>query len=203
MNEKQISQLKDVLYKWKNISNNSRITEEGSELIMHMEHIAPYAWFHEIHHGLTEEDVELMESTLPLPINEQYKEFLKNINGMSVFNDTLTIYGFLHHHIYETALKMPFDLFEMNQIRIKGTPENWFFIASYKKDGSRVFFDASETSGKIYRTKRKEIELLNEWDSFDTWLITEIQRIANLYDLKGNRSIEDPTPMPDKKRGGK
>jgi len=194
MNAKQIKDLKTVLYKWKTDDSKSQVTEEGSELIFHTPWIAPYSWLHEIFKGLDEENIALMESTLPIPIDTRYKEFLTHINGINLFSNTIKIYGFLNHHVYKQAIKRPFDLFHMNRIRVKGTPEEWFFFGYYQRDGSRLFFNSTDGTEKVYRVKSQELVLLNEWENFDVWLLSEVTRVAALFDQNGKMLVDDPTP---------
>jgi hypothetical protein len=76
--------------------------------------------------------------------------------------------------------------------RPKDAADAFFFIGGYSWDGSHLYIDSQTL--KVFRSKRKTAEPLNEWRTFEDMLVEEAIRIALLYHDNGHRiDIHSPT----------
>lgn len=184
----------NIVKKWKNNENGSIRLANGTELILQLNTKNKNEWLHELYASLEDDEIKQIKQDSPIPLPQSYLDFLKEFNGLQIFNGQLNIYGLYNNEkIYEKD-KAPFDLFDINNIRVKNTPNEWFFFGSYGYDGTKMMFDTSQQNNKVYRTERYSLEILNEWESFEEWLNSEVERIANHFEENGNCLVEDLTP---------
>jgi hypothetical protein len=160
----------------------------GTKLVCHVPHIAPQAWLHYIYKGLSIEQIEEFEKKFPVAFPSEYKEFLKESNGINVFSDSLSIWGL--RNSYERTgdgAIQPYDILALNNERPKGCPNTWLFFGSYSWDGTRLLFDLANGDGsnKVYRCARRSTQILQEWPSFWVWFDSEVERIGKLFDSNG------------------
>ena len=105
----------------------------------------------------------------------------------------MSIHGYRRNYIREgDATIQPYSLLRRN---CNEPPEDanssQFFFGSYSWDGSILYTDPDK-SLKVYRSSRESVELLNEWPDFETFLLSEAERLAKYYDENGvkiNKSL--------------
>ncbi len=174
-----IRQLLQILEKDK-ASGEKYIESTGAFLIGHVPHIAPQAWLHAIFNGIPEEDVKRIEKQINLEIPSQYRTFLNHMNGLTMYSNTLNLYG-LRSSFERTAnsIWQPFSIIPSNTTeRIKDASSDMIFIGIYNWDGSKLYINQSN---KVFRCSSKSTKPLNEWNSFEEMIIEESNRISNLF----------------------
>lgn len=192
------SKMKELLYHWKH--DEDKILKDGTELILPLNKVIagysiPNQYFHELFAPLNINDLKtFVLPNVPVPLPESYTSFLQINNGLKIFDETIKIYGFRNFNIEYELDKAPFDLFTANEFRVKGTPDSWFIFGSYVFDGTKLVFDTANLNDKVYRIKKNSIEILNEWESFEVWLLSEAKRISELFDKDGNIICDDLEP---------
>jgi len=188
-----IEHLQQYQHKGKHILPN------GTQAICHVPHVAPEAWLHIIYPGLTERQIRELEDQLPIPLPDDYKEFLLHVNGINIYSDSLSIWGLKtsYDRNGDQAFQ-PYDLLALNEERPIACPDSWLYFGSYSWDGSRVFFDLSEGSenNKVYYCDRDSTNILKEWSSFWTWIDEEVERLSKLFDKDGVQLDEDIPTSP-------
>jgi len=186
-----------ILRKWEN--GGKKVLTNGTELLCHVPHVAPQAWFHIMYTALSSQEIKDFEELSPIPFPIEYKEFLSKANGINIFSDSLSIWGLRHSYqrTGEEALQ-PYDLLSLNSERPKGCSDTWLFFGSYSWDGTRVMFDMAEGTfnNKVYRCPRRSTQIIQEWPSFWVWLDSEINRLAHLYDAKGVKYNKQASTAP-------
>lgn len=165
-----------------------RRLENGTQLIGHIPHRGPQAYFHTVFPPLSSEGMEKIEQTIGTSLPEQYKEFLTHTNGLHLFGGEFSLDGLRRNYVRigDEAVQ-PFDLHLTNTFeRPKDAANDWVFIGGYRLDGSNLYID--KLTGKVYRSeRRKATNRLNEWPDFWTMLVSEMERLAALFDERGRR----------------
>lgn len=182
----------------KNLKKN-KVLADGTRLFGHVPEIAPQAWLHCIYPTLNNEEIMMIEKEIGIRIPEAYKDFLLNCsNGLSIFLDTLNLYGF--RKIYSRSIEQawqPYSIFLPNtQERPKDARLNHLFIGGYNWDGSLLYIDT--VTLKVHRSSGDCIEPLNTWNNFELMLLSEATRIHLLFHQNGRQINEDEptTPSP-------
>ena len=168
-----------------------RKLENGTLLICHVPHLAPEAWLHEIYISLSEEQINELENTIPVPLPSDYREFLKISNGINIFSDSLSVFGVRD----SDSSTQPYDIIDENMEAPEGAPESWLFFGGYSWDGTMVMFDLNEgtENNKVYLCARESAEILYEWNDFWSWLSEETDRLSKMFDLNGVK-LDKNTP---------
>jgi|SRR6185437_3598697 len=187
---KQISNILES-YSWL----GREVTPYGTTLIGKAPHIAPMAWLHTIYKPLKEEEIISLEMDIGYSIPKSIKDFLKCSNGLNVFNTDFYIYGKRGHYKRDAnSAWLPFSVIRANvDERISDSKNNFFYIGGYSWDGSKLYIDS--TSGIVYRCERYSSRPLNKWNNLEEMLITEINRLVNLFNERGVK-INDAMPTP-------
>ena len=185
--ETNIESVLSMLDKW--AANGKRVLSNGTQLLSPASHVAPQAWLHKIYAGLSDAEIEEYEEKFPFPFPFEFKEFLHYANGINIFSDSLSVWGWRASYcrVGDGAIQ-PYDLSDHNDERPKGCPNTWLYFGGYSWDGTRLIFDLSENSSnhnKVFRCARRSTEILQEWPSFREWLASEIARLEKLYDSNG------------------
>lgn len=164
----------------------SKVNEVGTQLIGHVPHVAPKAYFHVIYAPLKDEELKALETNLDRSLPIQFKHFLSFANGLDIYSGYLSVLGFVPHkrkaevhpHNY------PGNILVSNvQGRIRGLKHNSVIVGFYKFDGSYV---CVEESGKVFRFDANgDGKTIQEWPSFDTWIIFEIKYLRKCFDEAG------------------
>ena len=160
----------------------------GTMLLGHVPHVAPEAYFHVVFAPLTEADVATFEcEALRRQIPELYRSFLLQANGLTVFSNTLELYGFRRSYVRKGDESwQPFALETPNlSERPRDSTQSQFFIGGYD-DGSRMYLE----EGRVIRCARTSSKPLNTWPSFEEMLISEIERLSVLFDASGRLLCE-------------
>ena len=168
----------------------------GTYLIGHAPHIAPNAWLHSIYPGLNLDEIKELEGMLNKPIPDCYQSFLRQYNGLKIFNTTFCLDGLRRNYNRNfDDVWQPFDIRTPNiSERPKNTPNHFFFIGGYDWDGSLLYIDTH--TDKVHLCHRDNATSLHEWDDFELMLESEILRIINLFDSKGKEIDSSMSTLP-------
>src|SRR5262249_50871758 len=148
----------------------------------HAPHIAPEAWLHELFAPLKKTEIATAEENIGYSIPKDFAEFLLAYNGLNLFSTSLSIYGIRKKNVRSgDDVWQPFDLSTPNVFeRPSDSTDSQFFIGGYNWDGSKLFID--NRNRKVFRCTRDSAKPLNHWEDFGCMLISECNRIAELYD---------------------
>lgn len=158
--------------------------------------MAPQAWFHAIFPPLENEDVISLDRDIGIQIPDSYRSFLLNCgNGLKLFSGTLTLDGLrkISGRGLEAAWQ-PFSLITPNTIeRPSDLDKEYLIIGGYGYDDSKLVM---APDGKVYYCLNGSANFLENWDSFEELLLTEISRISGLFDGDGKRTVEGKLTVP-------
>ena len=170
--------------------------ETGAHLIAKAPHRGPNAWLFALYPGLTDDNISQLESDIKIPFNEDYKIFLKQMNGFHFFVGVFSMNGFRHNYKRTgDAIWQPYDIITPNTIeRPKDTPPHYLYIGSYNWDGSSLCMDTK--TNKVYRCKRWSAEILNTWENLKEMLTLEAERIVKHFDEFGKEFDSDIPTIP-------
>jgi len=170
--------------------------DNGTYLIGQAPHIAPSAWLHSIYPGLNLNEIKELEKILDTPIPYAYQFFLKENNGLKIFNTTLCLDGFRKN--YGRSINdvwQPFDIRTLNILeRPKNALDSFFFIGGYNWDGSLLYIDTH--TEKVHLCHRDNAISLYEWKDFETMLKSELLRIPQLFDSQGKKISPNLSTLP-------
>lgn len=173
------------------------IKETGATLIGYAPHIGIEAWLNCLYPVLSTSDLYKLEEELKRPIPEDYKEFLTSFsNGLNILCDTLSLYGLrLNYSRNPQSVWQPYSIIEMNNKFNKpmNAGEQMLFIGSYDWDGSKIYMDDNNF---VYYCLQNDATPIMKWDSLSSMLISEINRLYELFDSKGKQLNEELRTTP-------
>ena len=140
--------------------------------------VAPEAWTHIVFRPLSESEIASLEEHVELRVPDQYKLFLSLSNGLSLFDDHLSLDGLRSSYDRSGDSVEPYDLRTRNvDERLVDAPEDAFFVGGYD-DGSLLYIDAR--SGEVVRCHEAASEPVESWSDLGTMLVSESQRLMGL-----------------------
>lgn len=171
----------------------------GAKLVCHRSDIAPKAYMHTVLGPLEEDYIQDMRKSYIHTFPEELMEFYRVANGMwlfkiDLFTKVLAIYGYRHWVYSDDESIEPVDLRFSDLDRPKKCPKRRLFFGAYMLDDPtiRMFFNADGVDKKVYACMHGSNEILKEWDSFEEWFVTEVERLSKLFDRKTGKLIATP-----------
>lgn len=165
----------------------NRLLPDGTRLIGAIPHVGPDAWLHVLFPGLKRSEFREVEQSLGGPLPDELRQFYRRFNGLSLFNDALSIFGLRKTPgRSDDAAWQPYSILTPNgPERPPDAPSDAFFFSGYGWDGSLVYVVPSEN--RIVRCLKSSAKPLNEWADLSEFLSKEAVRLATLFDDKGRR----------------
>ncbi len=173
-----------------------RVLDHGTRLIGHVPHVAPEAWFHEIHAPLSAFEIAQLESDLGIEFPKVYADFLQRTNGLGAFSNHLYLTGLRKSFTRKgEGVWQPFSIRTANDVeRPRKSKPSYLFVGGYEPDGSLLYIDTA--SDRVYRCSERVANPLHEWPSFEIMLETEVRRLSTLFDRAGRRLYPDRPTTP-------
>lgn len=158
----------------------------------HVPHVAPEGYLFTIFPGLSDSDIDSVENDLAIPFHESLRSFYRVFNGLSLYSDSLSIYGMRSSYVREgEASIQPYSIATSNgPERIAGISREDVVIGFYNYDGSKVIM---RRTGELTRTPRKGFVPLETWRSLDEFLCLELTRLRQLFDEEGAQDFSVST----------
>lgn len=182
----------------KGLSNPEILQSPNSAtLICKLPAIGEKAFLHVVFSGNDLADITRIEDEEGLCIPHAVKDFLKVVNGMIMYQGSLSLYGIRKSFQRSSTVREPFDFRERNiDRRPLDAKSSQFFVGSYNWDGSVIYVDGEDE--RVFRRASDNPEILNSWASIWDMLDQEIMRIGRLFDEHGNEinSKVPTTPEP-------
>jgi hypothetical protein len=192
--------LMEVLNRWVHLG--SRTTERGVRLIGKMPSFIQknkIIDMHLVYEPLDEASITRLENTIGKPLPPALRAFYRKANGLSIFGGKLSLKGLRHDYsreLTDEGMYQPVSLEYSNTIeRLKGYDPAMTFFGWYSYDSSKVY--ARSDDRRIFMCPRRTVEpTLCEWPDFETFLISEAERLAILFDKEGRLIDETVTGLP-------
>ena len=175
------------------------ILENGARLICRMPHKSHLSWCHQIFSPLDEFQILEMENTMKVIIPKEYKEFLMQMNGVKLFGHHFSLYGkrFNYNRTNTVDLYQTYDIVTPNyEERPINFPNDILIIRSYTFDGSKVGIVGR--NHKVIRFNLDTFEVYNEWENFETYFTSEIERYCLLFYPNGDEIDQNFQQIPEK-----
>ncbi len=192
--------IESYLEKFKNIND---FEFEGRKFKTNVQSVAPKAYLSIIYDAA---DINIQKEIIdPLELPSQLRNFYRYYNGVSLFADLFSIYGFLPHHyllsvIHDWRKSLPYHFVKINERFFKDIfNSEILFFGSYGYDRSELFIEKS--TGKIYCCVEDNLNKIRaSWPSFENWIEFEIKRLASYHDENGNIIVDLKDTLPNEMR---
>ncbi len=162
------------------------VLADGTQLIGRAKHIGSEAWLHLLFAPISDADVDSLESSVGIRFPEVFRDFLTLANGLSLFSNSLSIYGQrLSYDRTGEKVWQPFSILTPNTFeRLPDAKSTHLFIGGYPSGrGYYLYIDIDEL--RVYRCSRQSSKPLHKWGSFSEMLVCETTRLAGLFDEQG------------------
>ncbi|TCC91771.1 SMI1/KNR4 family protein [Pedobacter frigiditerrae] len=188
-------EIKKLLYVFEHLGVHH--SENGAILIGRAPHIGSEAWLNNIYPVLTENEIRIVEDALKTDIPSEYKDFLLNFsNGLDVCVSTFYLDG-LRKELGRTieSSRQPYSLETSNVYeRLKDSEDEYFFIGGYNWDGSHLYID--KRTNMVHCCERYNVASKKQWASLEDMIVSELTRINQLFNVKGEEIDEDFPSIP-------
>jgi hypothetical protein len=176
----------------------TKAADDGSRLLAHTPRDYPEAYLHSFFAPVP----EAARQSYGLVVPQQLQQFYRECNGLSIFADSLSLWGIrAHYNRGLSAQFQPYDLATHHSECIRSfhrvsaaKPDNRIFFGGYGEDGSSVFVTLG--TPHIFRVLRGSSQVVNSWPDLATFLTAEYDRIDRLFDRKGYLLNEDTPTSP-------
>jgi hypothetical protein len=167
----------------------------GAEVFGHVPELAQEAWLHSLYPGLDDEELDALTDALDRTVPGVYADWLRLTNGLELFVTTLALYGVSRDSRRDSQNRQPFDLSIHNvHDRPGDAGDECFFIGGYDWDGSLLYLRGEDE--QVYRGTRESVDPLNEWDSLESMLLSEFDRLSEHFDEQGRERDPDRPTIP-------
>jgi hypothetical protein len=167
----------------------------GAEVFGHVPHTGPDAWLHALYPGLDDEELDALEGDLDRRVPAVYADWLRLTNGLELFVTSLALFGLVREGGRDPRNRQPFALsiYNVDQ-RPDDAGDEVFFIGTYDWDGSLLYLRGD--GERVYRGTRESVDPLTEWDSLESMLLSEFDRLSDYFDEKGRERDPDRPTIP-------
>src|SRR5215469_5528039 len=168
----------EVLHRWDHLA--SVRLENGSELLGHVPHVAELAYFHRIPAALPNDRLAEKLSRFRTKIPADLICLYRRANGLSLFNDTLSVLGFRENHQrsdFLAASAQPYSVDRSDRYeRARGLQHSDVIVGVYGPD---VHYLVSGSSDQVFLCPRNDgTHVIERWVDFRTMLTDLVQRLA-------------------------
>ncbi len=161
--------------------------ENGAYMTGHAPHIAPLAYHLRRYAGLDDEGIRQAEAECDRYIHQDYKDFLRRMNGVRLFK--LSLHGTIGSSVDRSGV----GIGQPVSIRYQNVVERPDYIPAGHL-GIGAINGAWYSQGHFYLASTGEVELYNahcnligaRWPSLSDFLDSEIKRQLSLYDALGH-----------------
>jgi len=160
-------------------------TDAGVTLLGKVRHIGPDAWFHILFPPLESSEINLLEEEIGRSFPDSVREFLELSNGLSVFSDSLAIFGRRGRFDRIFGTIEPYSIVSANLYERPSNLANRMLLVGSYSFGNGSFLYVDPKSGVMYRCSKSDATPTNRWDNFGQMLYAEVLRLSRLFDNKG------------------
>lgn len=168
---------------------------------MRVPSVGPEAFLNIIFNPLPEATVARLGRELRCP--DALMQFFRRYNGLRLFFDELSVFGMRERGALldrSSPVEVPtLSLRDtLNELRHYPTwNDDIYPVGWYAYDGSYALMRRPDDS--VYCSVGSDLSAVRvEWTDFDSWLTSEISRIADLYDEKGIRLVSAAHTVPSR-----
>lgn len=194
----QFEKVKELLLRFSNLGlEESDVWGGKLTLIGKAPHVGSWARINIIYPVVTFEEIDKIEDAIDKTIPEPFVLFLTECsNGLNIMANTMCVYGYRYNYVrdYANVMSQPYSVIEANTyMKPRNSTDDMFFIGGYEWDGSLLYMTPD---GRVHFCRRHDATSLQSWDSLDSMLISEIERLYTLFDCKGVQIDESQPTTP-------
>lgn len=182
-NYKEIERL---LMKYSHLGYKEVEYEDGSgaKLIGEIPFYKNLIWLNRIYKPIDNNKVIDIENSIGFAIPKTLRNFLTQFsNGLTFMSSTIELYGKPSVSRRKCIRWQPSDFIMSNVYeRLNNAPNDGVFIGYYHYDCSRIYMTSDEI---VHYCARWDATPLHIWHSLEEFLISEIKRIYELFNDKG------------------
>lgn len=154
---------------------------------------------HILYEPLDDAFISRLEMVIGKPLPPALSEFYRKANGFSIFGGKFSMKGLRHDYsreLTDEGMYQPVSLeYENTTKRPKGYTADMTFFGWYSYDCSNIYTQAGDK--RIFMCPRRTVKpTLCEWPDFDTFLLSEADRLAALFDEEGHMIDKSATGLP-------
>lgn len=167
----------------------------GAKLIGEVPFFSKKIWLNRIYNPIDNNKIIEIEKSIGIIIPIPMKSFLtKFSNGLTFMSGVIELYGNRSVSNRSCLRWQPIDCsMANNDERPINTPKDAIFIGYYHYDCSQVYMTPD---GVVHYCARWDATTLHTWSSLEEFLISEIERIYELYNENGELIIPDCPTSP-------
>jgi hypothetical protein len=201
--------IKSIISRLESVENSkSLVLEDGTHLISKLpardDGLFQEAYQHEIYPSLSEDEIFHLEGLISRKIPDNLKDYYRICNGMSIFSGSLSIRGLRENYTRDVDVRLPISLESGNtkdrpMRKINGKDEfidnsGQIRFGFFSYSGTELMMLISDEK-RIYAVPRyKDGPILYEWESFESMLNSEIERMSNEY-IKRESKVDPLNPI--------
>jgi len=171
-------------------------SDNNSRLIGNPDKSKPFYWLIKIFFPLGEKELSNLTDEINIP--NEYKNFLLNCcNGLDLFLGTLSLFGYRENmnRTFKDVIQQPFNILTVNlKEKPKNSKDEYFYIGSYNWDGSLLYINIKDHS--VHLCKSNDATSVHSWESFETFLSMEVNRICSLMKDDGTEIDSEKSLLP-------
>jgi hypothetical protein len=173
-----------------------RVAADGARLIGHVPHVAPEAYLHVVFPALDDEGIAQIAEQIGRSLPPDLEAFFRMANGIDLFSSSLCVDGLRGDYVRtDNDAWQPFSISLINlDERPPDADDCHVFFGGYNWDRSLLYL--APWSPKVYRCSPTTAEPLNEWPSLGHMLVSEVKRLALLFDRQGRKLDADQPTVP-------
>jgi hypothetical protein len=154
--------------------------QNGVVLVGHIPHIAPEAYLHTLYPRLSTSEIDTLERIVGSAIPAEFILFLQRTNGADLFLSSLAIHGLRKSYTRSgDDARQPYALELINvQERPRKAKASYFFVGTYRLDGSLVFMDTVDQ--QVFHCSKSCGKIRGTWPNFGAMIEAEFDRLAAL-----------------------
>ena len=157
-----------------------------------------HLWFQRLFPALTEAGFSELEQAFGVTLPEVFKQFYLYANGLNIFNNTLSLYGYINERMSDLSVGLGlYNLAELQApyLHWDGRPSFFFFGRIFRYYNTTNYLYLDQNDGRIYLTKhRYTSKPMTSWDSLPDMLLSECERLEKRFTVNG-LEIERPPSL--------
>lgn len=161
------------------------IREAGGRLVRPLPWVGTHAYLHRLYSPCTEDEVAALATLVGRQPPQQYRRFLMLSNGLSLFHESLSVYGIRESfdRTPSVAQWQPYSVAVENLDRMGLRPDD-FCVGSVGPECDKIVW--REASDDIARLSREDGVFHESWPSFADFLKSESKRFSQYHESTGH-----------------
>lgn len=170
-------------------NDHDRVLADGTRCIGHL---TRHRFIHLIHPPLTTAEFIHLQENLGQSIPPQLAGFYAHHNGLTLFQDELSIYGLRRSYSrqVENALAEPYDLISANQRDRAAYLDPQLIAFAFCSAGNGSIIAMAHSQPEVVKLTREGKKVLATWPSLGDCILDEFDRLKAWWDSGGREESQ-------------